>query len=255
MRTILAIAFSLALRLPVFCQPQLASVYHVQNEDGTVSIFGSNTGFVPYTVVLKAKLVHMTSSVVLPARIVVHPAKQPVLLTKLIPEPNQIPSFQYNYPYQIGEYTGLLPDTSYVYALPFKLLAGENMPTCSTDNKALPGNLHPYFFSLAEGTPIYASREGIVATIRQESKGNKGVKANFITVYHVDGSDACYQNLKKESAAVRIGQQVAKGDLLGYYSGEKQNPGLFFTVEYPGEIYPIAVPVIFSINDKTIRFH
>ncbi|GAB3866404.1 hypothetical protein GCM10028824_06930 [Hymenobacter segetis] len=209
----------------------------------------------PYTVALNAKLVHMTSSVVLPAKIVVYPGKQSVLLARLTPEPNQTSSFRYDCPYQIGAYTGLQPDTSYVYALPFKRRTGEQMPNCNTNNKDLPGNPHPYFFSLAKGTPIHASRAGIVASIRQDLKGNKGPKANYIIVYHADGSYAWYQNLKHESVAVRIGQQVAEGDLLSYYGGTKQNAGFYFTVEYPGAIYPIAVPAVFRVDDKIVRFH
>jgi hypothetical protein len=252
-RTGCLIGLSLLIR-PALAQPQLGKIYHVANPDQSIAILGENHGFVPYTVTLSAELVNMHSTDALPAKFVIFPSKEPRLLTTLIPERAPY-SFRYKSPYQIGLYTGRAPDTSYVYRLPFQRQVGQALPPCSTDNTAVPGNRYPYFFSLPAGTAVCAARAGIVATIRQDVAKTKGPQANYIIVFHEDGSLAWYQNLQKNTAAVTIGQRVAAGDVLGLVSNEKQPPPLYFDVEYPGQQSPLVVPVVFQVGDQLLRPH
>ena len=250
MRIIFFLFLSFLLIQTAIGQP----TYHITNPDNSISIVSENHGFAPITVSLSAELVNMHSTQLLPAKFVVYPSNEPRLLTTLIPD-RQPYSFKYKCPYQIGIYTGHAPDTSYVYSLPFKLHNGDALPLCSTDNTTVPGNRYPYFFSLSAGTAVCAARAGIVATIRQDVTKTKGAQANFIIIFHEDGSLAWYQNLQKNAVSVKIGQRVSEGDTLGYVSTEKQHPPFYFDVEYPGEKYPQALPVTFRVGDKLFRPH
>lgn len=59
------------------------------------------------------------------------------------------------------------------------------------------------------------------------------MKANMVTVRHADGIQSSYVHLKKGSVQVKVGQQVACGELLGYVgsSGKSARPHLHFEVK------------------------
>lgn len=108
---------------------------------------------------------------------------------------------------------------SYIYDLPFKEGTGHKVVQgyggmFSHEHKAA------LDFSMKEGTPIYAAREGVIYAFKDDS--NEGGpflsyqnKANFIIVKHDDGSFGCYWHLKKNGVAIKKGK-VSKGQLIGY---------------------------------------
>ncbi|WP_165370393.1 M23 family metallopeptidase [Hymenobacter persicinus] len=209
----------------------------------------------PYTVYLRADLRHVTSSVPLPARIVVFPGKKPQLLTTFTPEPDQPFYFRYYAPNQLGIYTGQLPDTAYVYRLPYQSAVPAEPPHIITRKGNGPEPWYPYFFPLPGGTALCAAREGIVATLRQDARRNRGSDGNFVIIIHEDGSYAWYQNLRQQSATVRIGQRVAQGDVIGYSCANDDNPVLYFTVNYPGATAEKieTAPVVFGNGTQLLR--
>src|SRR5689334_11787118 len=89
---------------------------------------------------------------------------------------------------------------SYVYELPFKEGTSHRIVQgyggmFSHKNKAA------IDFSMSEGTPVSAAREGIVYAYKDDS--NEGGpftnerKANYIIIKHDDGSFGCYWHLKQ----------------------------------------------------------
>jgi murein DD-endopeptidase MepM/ murein hydrolase activator NlpD len=98
-------------------------------------------------------------------------------------------------------------------------------------------NIAALDFAMPEGTVVYAAREGIIYTFKDDS--DKGgpfpgyeKKANFIIVKHYDGSFGCYWHLKKNGVVVKKGF-VAKGQLIGYSgsTGFILRPHLHFSVK------------------------
>jgi murein DD-endopeptidase MepM/ murein hydrolase activator NlpD len=92
-------------------------------------------------------------------------------------------------------------------------------------------------FAMPVGTPIYAAREGVVYSYKDNS--NEGgilptyeKKANYIIIKHPDGSFGCYWHLQKNGVVVKTGA-VAKGQLIGYSgnTGFTLQPHLHFTVK------------------------
>ena len=92
-------------------------------------------------------------------------------------------------------------------------------------------------FAMPIGTPVYAAREGIVFSFKDNSdKGGPfskyGKKANYIIIQHDDGSFGCYWHLKKNGVVVKTGS-VSKGQLIGYSgnTGFVLRPHLHFAVK------------------------
>jgi murein DD-endopeptidase MepM/ murein hydrolase activator NlpD len=92
-------------------------------------------------------------------------------------------------------------------------------------------------FEMPEGTPIFAAREGIIYSFKDDS--NEGGpfskyknKANYIIVKHTDGSFGCYWHLKKDGVVVKKGS-ITKGQLIGYSgaTGFTLRPHLHFSVK------------------------
>ncbi|WP_064604957.1 M23 family metallopeptidase [Photobacterium sp. J15] len=85
-------------------------------------------------------------------------------------------------------------------------------------------------FAVNIGTPVYAPADGVVSTVRP---GNKG-SGNFIRLQHSFGFTSSYSHLKK--FAVRAGDFVDKGDLIGYSgnSGLSSGPHLHYEIRFVG---------------------
>jgi murein DD-endopeptidase MepM/ murein hydrolase activator NlpD len=124
---------------------------------------------------------------------------------------------------------------TYIYDLPFaegtrhKVVQGYGGLFSHKNKAALD-------FNMPEGTPVYAAREGIIYSFKDDS--NEGglftseKKANYIIIRHADGSFGCYWHLQKNGVAVKKGR-VAKGQLIGYSgsTGFVLRPHLHFTVK------------------------
>jgi Peptidase family M23 len=127
-------------------------------------------------------------------------------------------------------------DTSYVYTLPYKegkrilLIQAANSEMSHKDELSLD-------FKMNTGTPICASREGVVIETKEDSdeggvKEEYLAKGNHIIILHSDGSKAKYWHLKKEGVVVNVGDTVTKGQTIGYSgnTGYTAFPHLHFQV-------------------------
>lgn len=127
---------------------------------------------------------------------------------------------------------------SYVYALPFS--RGANIYVSQGYHGGITHiglSAYAIDFPVPMGTPIHAAREGTV--VGAEGSGNVGGMspeyrkyANYVIIEHSDGTMGNYYHLKQGGAAVRIGQKVAKGELIGYSgnTGYSSGPHLHFSV-------------------------
>jgi len=125
---------------------------------------------------------------------------------------------------------------AYIYDLPYRE---------GTEHKVVQGyggrfshkNKAALDFEMPEGTPVYAAREGVVYSYKDDSSdggpfsGYEG-KANYIIIKHSDGSFGCYWHLQKKGVSLKNGK-VAKGQLIGYSgsTGFVLWPHLHFTVK------------------------
>lgn len=99
------------------------------------------------------------------------------------------------------------------------------------------------------GTPIYAAADGRVAGIAdQDLYCRKGAYGRFVTITHYNGLTTLYAHLSLWT--VSEGQEVKKGDLIGYMgnTGFSTGPHLHFTV-YATPTFKIA-PALKSCGPK-----
>ena len=119
-------------------------------------------------------------------------------------------------------------------------------------------------FTMPEGTPVVAARDGVVAEAewRREggaSRGDLRDKGNFVRVRHADGSFAIYGHLQHAGVAVEAGEEVWAGRILGYSgsTGYSSAPHLHFGVtrleEPEGAPAEVSVPVTFHNGNPPVE--
>ncbi|STP12886.1 M23 family peptidase [Helicobacter mustelae] len=87
-------------------------------------------------------------------------------------------------------------------------------------------------YTLALKTPIYATSDGVVESIRTGYKKGFG---NYVRLNHSFGFSSLYAHL--ENVVLKRGQFVKKGTLIGYalMSTKEQNPALYYEVSFVGK--------------------
>ena len=93
-------------------------------------------------------------------------------------------------------------------------------------------------FMCQEGTPVYAAASGRVIWIRENFNGYGSDKAywfrrgNRIVIKHRNGEYTAYEHLAYKGVVVKEGQNVKKGQLIGYSgnTGYSLFPHLHFEV-------------------------
>jgi len=77
-------------------------------------------------------------------------------------------------------------------------------------------------FLVSIGSPIYATASGKAVWIKDDSKiGGKNKRkywnfGNRIVIKHKNGEYTAYEHLKYKGVTVKVGQEVKKGQLIGY---------------------------------------
>ncbi|MCB1962447.1 MAG: M23 family metallopeptidase [Rhodocyclaceae bacterium] len=106
------------------------------------------------------------------------------------------------------------------------------------------------------GTPVLAARDGwVVDNVRYFGDGGPSrdllMRANYVRVYHDDGTWAVYAHLDSFSSAIAPGKRVRAGDELGKSgnSGYSSGPHLHFVVQKNGGTRPLSLPIRFLQAD------
>ena len=133
---------------------------------------------------------------------------------------------------------GAKHDDSYVYALPY-LKGTSHVVSQGYNGKYTHKGTSQYAidFAMKIGTKICAARDGkIIATKYNSNKGGKtrafSKYGNFIMIQHSDNTLATYYHLKQNGVAVKVGQKVVRGEVIGYSgnTGYSTGPHLHFAV-------------------------
>jgi hypothetical protein len=109
------------------------------------------------------------------------------------------------------------------------------------------------------GTDVYAAAAGLVAFTHdgETACGGKELlkKANYVTIYHADGSASLYAHLS--AVEVKVGDIVAAGQVIGKSGNTGYTncvPHLHFARQYQGHSVSQSVPVYFEGYAKQ-QFH
>lgn len=150
---------------------------------------------------------------------------------------------------------GVQPDRDYSYLPPWpagqRFYISQGFHGQSTHNS--PDAVYAIDVPMPVGTPIVASREGVVMEVQQDYYGagqdreRFGARANAVRIHHTDGSMAIYAHLDAESAMVRPGDVVLAGDIIAHSgnTGFSSGPHLHFAIQVNAGMRLESIPFQF----------
>lgn len=201
----------------------------------SIFLYANSAALCPVSVKLELELTNMETAEKLPEFYVIPADTERFLLVELrVIDPKARFSYRNRYQYVLGD-AGLKDyDQAYIYDLPFER-NGRYMVFQGYNGAASHQNQYALDFSMSEGTPVLAAREGIVVNVQQSNsiscpQPECAKYNNFVLVYHPDGTFAEYTHLQKDGVRVKRGDKVEKGRLIGLSgnTGWTSGPHLHF---------------------------
>ena len=224
--------------------PMSVEVRVLDDGNGVYSFVADNPNAIPFSVrIVFSELTNFELDTEPPSMTLVPPgARGQVILAIRAVDATQPSGYGYRHLYWPGDYT-LEPD-DYVYLVPYshgtKILLANGYGGEAGDgtvNKHFGQARYALDFIMDTGTPIAAARGGIVTEVREDSDvGGLDLKyfeaANYVQIYHDDGTQAIYGHLMLNGAAVETGERVEAGQIIGYSgdTGFSGGPHLHFAV-------------------------
>lgn len=212
--------------------------YRKENRGGYEQIIFTNSCAVPVTIKLNLKL--RNTAVEGPSDLIELPAHGVVRGPVFRSAGAGDWKYSWTYRYNFGSYR--VREASEPFDLPWA--EGETFVTgqAFSGKKSHTGeDRFAVDFPMPEGTPVHAARAGLVCYVREEySEGGwrreLRDRDNHVIIAHQDGTMSRYLHLRKNGAAVDLGDWVETGDLIGYSGnvGYSNGPHLHFDVVRPG---------------------
>lgn len=229
--------------------------------EGGFEFFADNDEYCPVSVKVDFTLNNMKSSngnhetFVIPAR------SKGVLISKITFIKRARYGFSSKTNYNYGNHLVAKHNDEYVYNLPF---AKDEKFKVSQGylGKRTHKNENALDFSMPIGTNIYAAREGkVVRVVDTNVKTCNKIECakynNSILVYHKDGTFSSYVHIDTNSAKVKVGDTIAKGQLIAESGniGWSSGPHLHFVVFNQQLKERKTVKTKFKVDDgKTVTF-
>src|SRR5262245_39291205 len=172
--------------------------------------------------------------------VMVVPAQTTLDLTRLTPaEPRESWGYKLRYRFRYGSYNAG-HDLAARYRVPWmdgRTFVIGQAPGGKLVTHLTPSSREAVDIPMPVGTPILAARAGIVfMTVAEHDAGGTDEafrsKANVVRVLHADGTIGNYVHLMHEGVAVKSGERVEAGKIIGYAgnTGQSSGPHLHFAV-------------------------
>jgi murein DD-endopeptidase MepM/ murein hydrolase activator NlpD len=256
----MGIAAFLGLTAPAAAQNDLVSVFGEQTDEGGYAFYATSRHMIPtYVTVSFESLRNLEADVDLPFSTALEPGQERLRLFELsVKNPSRSRGYRLAWSYARGNPETARHDDSHAYLFPFahgtkhKVTQG-----FQGDFTHFGANEYGVDFDLDRGTEIYAARGGLVVEVKENStRGGPsaayGDDANYVLIYHEDGSFGNYAHLRRGGAAVEPGDRVEAGELIGYSgaTGRASGPHLHFDVRLPQPDGSMkSIPIRFRRHD------
>jgi len=264
MKNIFGLILFTLIALPNFAQDpnEPFYVYNVRSEeDGTAVVYATNNYHCDESVLIEFNVLkNMKADVELPFKTLVPAgAKEYKLFTLTIKDLTKSSQLGYITKFCHGDAFNGKHDKSYVYTIPYQ--EGEQYPLDQgyggKFSHYMDGKTHALDFSMKEGTPICAARNGVVIFVKDDSnKHGKTIKyqefGNYITIYHEDGTMANYFHIQKNGSKVKEGDKVNAGQIIALSgnTGWSSGPHLHFQVfSFDEDMDVKSIPTRFKQED------
>ncbi|BDA77755.1 metalloendopeptidase [Leptospira kobayashii] len=231
----------------------------IETEDG-VELKFRNKNANPWTrnsIKIEANITNLESNTEFPLFTVIKGTEENFITKFTFKEKGKYYYRSFGYRVRPGDWDSV-HDDSVIYELPFE--DGKRIKIGQAYNGKVTHQgqfAYAIDFTMPIGTPILAAREGYV--IATESKFTEGgfspelwTKANFVSIQQEDGTVANYAHLNKGGVAVRVGDKVSAGQLIGYSgnTGYTQGPHLHFEIHKPNKKFEATtVPTVFKTQN------
>lgn len=246
----------------VVASDDLLQVYGEQREGGGYDFYADSEHIIPVWVQVSfTSLTNLEPDVDLPYQTVIEPGATRVPLFGLDPtrSSGRI-GYGLTVTYARGNPMNARHDDTVLYLFPFQHGTKHRVSQGYAGNFTHFGeNEYALDFDMAIGTPVLAARGGTVVEVKEDSNvggpsAGYSQTANYVLIYHRDGSFGNYVHLKQNGAAVSVGDRVEAGELIGYSgnTGQSSGPHLHFDVRLPGKNGRMhSIPVQFRAHDNT----
>ena len=236
-RTILSIIFLSLLSVQITAQNNDSplEIFQKPNDNGGFTYYAENKDLAPYQLQVDfTELTNLTPSKPIPHFQVIYPGPAQKLFD-LKPGGGRNSAFKSRYQMAMGDPHAQV-DMNFPYWLPYEHGATHMLNQGPNGSYTHQGK-HAFDFVMDEGTPVCASRGGLVVAVKEDGRiGGPDAKfmehANRITILHEDGSYADYAHLRYQGSRVNPGDEVVAGQVIGYSgnTGWSTRPHLHFQV-------------------------
>jgi murein DD-endopeptidase MepM/ murein hydrolase activator NlpD len=215
----------------------------------------------PVMLLLEATLTNMEGDQLLPMVVTLPPLAKQKLITFHPIVKGQKWNWNYTFQWRRGD-PAAKHDDRVIYRLPYPTGATYTVLQGSHGSFSHTGALENAIdWKMPIGSQVCAARDGVVVGIKADS--NEGGpdqekfkdKANYIAIYHADGTIGEYLHLRKDGVRVQIGQKVKAGDWIGVSgnTGFTSQPHLHFHVFIRNDVVTIrTVPINFRTSTRPV---
>ncbi len=233
-------------------------LYYINNIKNQMDFYADNASLCPFQIKVRVRLytnvnIELRSSTNLPFYTILKPEEKGCFLFSIKLSANLTNLLRYGFDSYMGDPANVSNDDSCLYLFPYQ--EGEEYKVNQGYNTRYSHRgwtKYSIDFGMNSGTPVCAARDGLVVDVKTNS--NKGgisrryaAYANYITIYHIDGTFAQYVHLLKNGSMVNIGDNVKAGQIIGFSgsTGRSSGPHLHFMVYKPTFLGMETIPTKF----------
>jgi murein DD-endopeptidase MepM/ murein hydrolase activator NlpD len=230
----------------------MVHVYFIE-KDNQFDFYADNASYCPFQIYLSFPGEKIRANADLPYYSVIKPSEKNKYLFSVLKKNVTEKDLKFYSRVVVGDPENVKEDLDYPYILPFEENTLRRLGQGYNGRYSHKGwQKYSLDFGMPIGTPVCAAREGVIVDIKQDStKGGFSWrymgKANYITIYHPDGTFGQYVHLMPYGSLYDVGTKVKQGQIIGYSgnTGRSSGPHLHFMVSKPVYLERQSMPVKF----------